>query len=156
MIDPDPTLGPRIKLADFGFATQADFGMSMKVSLGARLYMAPELVRGVEHSKAVDVWAVGVLAYYMLSYGQFPFPGVTKEVVSNKILNDGPDMGKLGANSIPEEAKEFIRQCLTKEATERPTASHLLDNDPWMQTVDIGLESGLARSLTQNMARKVD
>ena len=44
MIDDDPTLGPRIKLADFGFATRTDPGIGIKVSIGTRLYMAPELV----------------------------------------------------------------------------------------------------------------
>ena len=134
MIDPDPKLGPRIKLADFGFATQADFGMSMTVSLGARLYMAPELVKGVNHDRAVDIWAVGVLAYYMLSYGRFPFPGITKEAVNNKILTEEPAMEDLGS-TVPEEAKDFIKKCLAKEAGERPGASDLLAGDPWMQQV---------------------
>ena len=155
MIDPDPKLGPRIKLADFGFATQRDFGMSMTVSLGARLYMAPELVSGQTHDRAVDVWAVGVLAYYLLSYGRFPFPGITKEVVNNKILNEEPAIDAL-ASTVPEDAIAFIKKCLAKDAGERPNASDLLAGDLWMQQVEIGLESGMARALTQNMARKVD
>ena len=155
MIDPDPKLGPRIKLADFGFATQAGSGMSMTVSLGARLYMAPELVNGQTHDRAVDVWAVGVLAYYMLSYGRFPFPGITKEVVNSKILTEEPAMDVL-ASTIPEEARDFIKKCLAKEAANRPSASDLLAADPWMQQVEIGLETGMAAALTQNMARKVD
>ena len=58
--------------------------------------MAPELIKNQEpHDTAIDIWAVGVTAFYLLAYGQYPFPGLTKEVVDNKIKNYGPDMGKL-------------------------------------------------------------
>ena len=96
MIDPDPRLGPRIKLAHFGFAAETeDAGMSRTIAIGTRLYMAPEIVKGEEHSYPIDIWAVGVLAYYLLSFGQYPFPGISKETVNSKILNEGPDMALL-------------------------------------------------------------
>ena len=84
----DPALGPRIKLADFSFATstrslQLEEGVELKPTglksaLGVRYYMAPEIVRGEEHTAAVDIWAVGVLAFYLLTYKNYPFPGSTK------------------------------------------------------------------------------
>ena len=66
-IDPDPELGPRIKLIDFGFASDVP-GETLKVTVGAPLCKAPELVRKEEHGQPVDIWAVGVMAYYLLSY----------------------------------------------------------------------------------------
>ena len=63
----------------------------MGTTVGTRYYMAPELL--VSDSKkyprgpAVDVWAVGVLTFYILSSGAYPFPGISKEVVTNKILS---------------------------------------------------------------------
>ena len=36
---------------------------------------------------AMDVWATGVLAFCILTSGSYPFPGISKEVVDNKILN---------------------------------------------------------------------
>ena len=120
MIDPDPKLGPRIKLADFGFATDTTESASRKVSLGARLCMSPEMVRAEEHSLPVDIWAVGVFAYYLQSYGQYPFKGITKEVVNNKILNEEPEMHALDS-AINQMAKDFIAKCLTKDVVSRPT-----------------------------------
>ena len=72
-------LGPRVKLADFGYATVLDPIIGSKVSMGTRLYMSPEMVRGnEEHTSAIDIWSLGVLAFYLVSGGHYPFPGITK------------------------------------------------------------------------------
>ena len=156
MIDPDPNLGPRIKLADFGFATEIKpLGKNnLKVSLGTRLNMSPELVKGEEHSMAVDIWAVGVFAFYLQSYGQYPFPGITKEVVNNKILNEAPNMGTLQDSVFPH-AKSFIERCLTKDANERPKVTELLE-DIYIKAVDLKLKRLDSLELMENVTTKVD
>ena len=64
--------------------------------------MAPELIKNEgPHGTAVDIWAVGVTAFYLLTYGQFPFPGITKAVVDDKILHYGPEMSKLDHLQAP-------------------------------------------------------
>ena len=64
--------------------------------MGSPLSMAPELVStGKPRTIAVDIWALGVVTYYMCSFGKFPFPGINKEVVKNKILNYEPEMALL-------------------------------------------------------------
>ena len=66
------------------------------VVLGSRLSMAPELITNEgAHGTAVDIWALGVTAFYLLTYGQFPFPGTTKVIVDNKITRYEPEMSKL-------------------------------------------------------------
>ena len=58
--------------------------------------MAPELIKNEgPHGTAVDIWALGVTAYYLLTYGQFPYPGITKIVVDEKIKDSEPEMSKL-------------------------------------------------------------
>ena len=58
--------------------------------------MAPELIKNEgPHGTAVDIWALGVTAYYLLTYGQFPYPGITKIVVAEKIKENEPEMSKL-------------------------------------------------------------
>jgi len=54
--------------------------------------MAPELVKKEEYDFKVDIWAVGVLAFYLFTYGKYPFSGITKEVVDNKIKTAEPEM----------------------------------------------------------------
>ena len=66
--------------------------------------MAPELVKKEEYDQKIDIWAVGVLAFYLWTYGSYPFPGISKEVVDAKIKNEDPELFKLTAN-CPEEAK---------------------------------------------------
>jgi len=62
-----------IKLTDFGFAVKYDpNGAKESLSLGSPLYMAPELAKEVEYGAKVDVWAVGVIAYILLT-GAPPF-----------------------------------------------------------------------------------
>ena len=98
-MDPDPEVGPHIKLVDFGFSvnTENKDAAGMKIALGARLYMAPELINGAGevHTPAIDIWAVGVLAFYLITYGLFPFPGIAKEAVSNKILTEEPELYRI-------------------------------------------------------------
>ena len=62
------------KLTDFGFANIIKQGESMNLKLGTPLYMAPELVKGQSYDTKVDIWAVGVLAFLMLT-GKYPYDG---------------------------------------------------------------------------------
>lgn len=94
----DP-IGPSIKLADFGFATDLELDQeTTKMTLGNRRYMAPELINNLEnkaHNEKVDIWSAGVVAFVLLSTGSYPFPGSTREQVDNAIKEDEPDMSQL-------------------------------------------------------------
>ena len=62
-----------IKLTDFGFAVKYDpNGVKESLSLGSPLYMAPELCDERHYDNKVDVWAVGVIAFILLT-GTPPF-----------------------------------------------------------------------------------
>ena len=58
--------------------------------------MAPELItKEGPHGAAIDIWALGVTAFYLLTFGHFPFPGETKVVVDHKIKYYEPELNKL-------------------------------------------------------------
>ena len=67
---------PYVKITDFGYATI--FGddketMDGSTRLGTAAYMAPELIKSDPHSEKVDIWALGVIAYNLLTKNKFPF-----------------------------------------------------------------------------------
>lgn len=61
----------RVKLIDFGFADNS--GRSLHSYCGTPSYMAPEIILKKEYSgPMVDVWALGVVLYKMLT-GEYAF-----------------------------------------------------------------------------------
>ena len=63
-----------VKIADFGFACLFDPHDGLTTILGSPLYMAPEIIMGQNYNEKVDIWAIGVITYMLLS-GRNPFPG---------------------------------------------------------------------------------
>ena len=112
-----------IKLTDFGFATHFSETRKHNLSLGSPLYMSPELCREQSYDNKVDVWAVGVIVYVLLT-GKPPFSGRSKEEIYRKICRNEPDQNKLANAS--DQAKTIIEACLKKNPAERPTMSDLL------------------------------
>ena len=80
VIDVDLKNQPIVQLANFEYATplQGVDYLTLNVTLGTRLFMSPELIKKETHDAAVDIWAVGITAFYLLTYGEYPFPGTTK------------------------------------------------------------------------------
>ncbi|OAF71914.1 hypothetical protein A3Q56_00313 [Intoshia linei] len=62
-----------IKLCDFGFSRISSDNEKVKTYCGSPLYAAPELFASKGYyPEKVDIWACGVLLYYMIS-GNFPY-----------------------------------------------------------------------------------
>ncbi|KAM3721969.1 Serine/threonine-protein kinase [Dirofilaria immitis] len=75
-----------IKLADFGFACQVNPDDKLTTFCGSPTYAAPELFKNGEYcGKSVDIWAIGVLLYFML-VGNTPFRGETINNLKQCIL----------------------------------------------------------------------
>jgi serine/threonine protein kinase len=61
------------KIADFGFARSIG-GVGAKTHCGTEKYMAPEIISNSYYGISVDIWALGVLFYFML-FAEYPFKG---------------------------------------------------------------------------------
>jgi len=147
-----------IKLADFGFAAQASTGDSGLIDLlGTPEYMAPELVR-LRHAtegsygRAVDVWALGVVLFVLLS-GIHPFQQEDEEAMLDNI--EHARWKWLGRNwdKVSEEGKDLINLALTADPAKRPTVEQCLQH-PWFSNqLDVSLQD-VADELKKFQARK--
>lgn len=78
----------RIKLADFGFSTQLINGpwQHLDTFCGSPPYAAPELFSDDHYiGGPVDVWALGVLLYFMV-VGNMPFRAPTVPALRSAVL----------------------------------------------------------------------
>ena len=109
---------PRYVLSDFGVGEE-DFGIrSEKKVAGTYLFMSPEQLRGRPGSQS-DLWAVGVVAYRMLT-GNYPFPGPTLAEVARQIqLSTPPPPSSAIGEVIDADLERTILRLLDRSETER-------------------------------------
>ncbi|KAJ7218326.1 hypothetical protein C8J57DRAFT_1537494 [Mycena rebaudengoi] len=121
-----------IIITDFGFSRIVDsegekFNISTEV-YGTLDYMAPEIFLKTGHGKPVDVWALGVLSYFILA-GYTPFDGATPEdEIEAIIVGDYKFEPKEFWKNISNDACNFIRACLDMNPEHRPTARQALEH----------------------------
>ncbi|EIW53194.1 Pkinase-domain-containing protein [Trametes versicolor FP-101664 SS1] len=124
-----------IMIADFGLSRVMDdekFQMLTEIC-GTPGYMAPEIFKKTGHGKPVDVWAMGVITYFLLC-GYTPFDRDTQQQEMEAIIAgdyhfepaDKP-AEEYWAN-VSDTAKDFVRTCLTIDPTSRPTAAEMLEH----------------------------
>lgn len=66
----------QLKIADFGWSVHEP--VSNRTTLcGTMDYLSPEMVKGLPHTKTVDVWSLGVLMFELLT-GSAPFHDASK------------------------------------------------------------------------------
>lgn len=121
----EPKFHSQIKLVDFGFSVKgANELKELKLICGTLNYMAPELqAKNRYNGKKVDIWACGVVLFYMLT-GAFPFGGKSeRELNINSIgLNYRDEI-------LPsEEAREIIEEIFIVDPNRRPLADKLLSH----------------------------
>lgn len=79
-------------------------GCGMSTTCGTAEYLSPEMLEGEVYSDKVDVWAVGVVTYAILS-GQMPF---SDEGVGGKLRARMYDRIKRGEYSFKNEVRKYI------------------------------------------------
>lgn len=119
----------------------ADFGLSrimdeeqfhvLTTTCGTPGYMAPEIFKKTGHGKPVDVWAIGVITYFLLC-GYTPFDRDSNLEEMQAILVADYSFTPLEYwRGVSLTAREFIRRCLTIDPGARMTAHEALSH-PWI------------------------
>ena len=119
-----------VKLIDFGLATKLDPNQLVKISTGTAEFAAPEIVEREPVGFYTDMWAVGVLAYVLLS-GLSPFAGENDIETLKNVKACDWDFDEEAFAIVSEEGKDFIRHLLTKNKEKRMTAHECLLH-PWL------------------------
>ncbi|KAJ3774335.1 kinase-like domain-containing protein [Lentinula raphanica] len=122
-----------IMIADFGLSRVMEGGIGgEKLNLlteicGTPGYMAPEIFKKTGHGKPVDVWAMGVITYFLLVAGYTPFDRDSQQAEMEAIIAGDYkfEPHEYWAN-VSQTAREFIQWCLTIDPNERPTADECL------------------------------
>ncbi|KAH6847322.1 kinase-like domain-containing protein [Chaetomium sp. MPI-CAGE-AT-0009] len=116
----------------------ADFGLSrimeeeqfhvLTTTCGTPGYMAPEIFKKTGHGKPVDLWALGVITYFLLC-GYTPFDRDSDFEEMQAILNADYSFTPVEYwRGVSDSAKDFIRLCLTIDPGKRMTAHEALQH----------------------------
>ena len=112
----------RFILTDFGIGRVAEGVQDRPNTGGTYLFMAPEQFRGRPVPQS-DLWAVGVVAYYLLS-GKMPFQGESLDELSRSILYSNPNAPSIAAGKpIDEQLDMLVAQLLEKSLNERVSSA---------------------------------
>ena len=120
------TRGGQVKVADFGLTRAVDEHTTSTTVMGTVGYAAPELVGDGPVDQRSDVYAVGIMAYEMLT-GSRPYTGTALQVATAHVSLDVPAPGGL-AQGVPAALDEFVLRATSRDAAQRPAdAAALLD-----------------------------
>jgi serine/threonine protein kinase len=113
-----------VKIIDFGLAKmlEGDEDITKQHFIGTSGYLSPEQIKGIDIDLRVDVYALGVLFYHMLS-GRMPFEAENDTTLLYKHVHEFPTplSETLPANhGVPEELVHLIHDCLEKDPAGRP------------------------------------
>jgi len=109
----------RVTLMDFGIAKPISSKLTRAgTMIGTPEYMSPEQFTGALVDSRADLYALGIVAYEMLT-GCLPFSGDTPLTVSHKQVNEPPPSLRQYNPQIPIEVEQVIMRCLAKRPQER-------------------------------------
>ncbi|MFL5342730.1 MAG: serine/threonine protein kinase [Gemmataceae bacterium] len=128
-----------LKVGDYGLSKSmsASHRSAQTQSVGTVHYMAPEIASG-NYTKSVDIYALGVILYEMLT-GAPPFEGESAQEVMMKHLMSLPDLTK-----VPGPYKQVLAKALAKDPTHRHATAAELVKDVEAIFADIPLAEPVA------------
>jgi serine/threonine-protein kinase len=135
-----------VKVLDFGLvksvasSSEVSLGTAVGRTPGTPAYMAPEMALGETVDGRADIYALGCVAYYLLT-GKLVFDAENTFQMVAKHLNHEPVSPSLrGEIAIPEQLERLVLSCLAKKPEARPrSAAELsqalarIDVSPWTE-----------------------
>ncbi|XP_067135632.1 uncharacterized protein [Centruroides vittatus] len=116
-----------VKIADFGMCRpmfDSDYYRFNKRGMLPVRWMAPEsLIDGI-FTPTSDIWSYGVLLYEIITFGSFPYQGLS----NNQVLEYVKGFNTLPVpNGCKPELASLLLQCWSRRAQDRPSASEIVE-----------------------------
>jgi beta-lactam-binding protein with PASTA domain/serine/threonine protein kinase len=118
----------RIKVADFGLARAASAHTNATNFFGTAAYISPELAKGEPSDERSDIYAVGIIAYELLT-GRQPFTAESAYGLAFKHINDDVPPPSALVPGLSTELDELVAYCTNKDPEDRPQNASFLLSD---------------------------
>lgn len=145
----------KIMITDFGLSATRKPGEDglMTTTCGTPEYIAPEILARKPYSCAVDLWAMGVISFILLS-GTMPFDDENRTRLYRHIMKVDYSYSGEHWKDVSQLAKDFIDRLLTVDPSQRLTSSQALRH-PWIVTnAATSSQKNLHRSISQNLLKR--
>jgi serine/threonine protein kinase len=133
-----------VKISDFGLARMSrDFPHRLPRShsiCGSDFYLAPEVIKQEEYGREIDIWAVGIITYVLLS-GSLPFFHNVLHKLYRQIVERDMSFPEQAWKNVSKGALDFILRLLQVRAGDRLTAEQALSH-PWLRSATTGSSFG--------------
>ena len=126
-----------LHVTDFGIAKFSD-NRNLNETSGTPGYMAPEVMRGLNHTGSVDYFAVGIITYELM-LGKRPYTGKNRKEIKEQMMMK---QIYLDDDSIPmgwsQEAADFINRLLLRKDTNRLGYynDYEIKRHPWFHNIN--------------------
>lgn len=146
-----------VKIIELGQSRRLTPGEQIKIQYTTAEYAAPEIHQCDMVSSVTDMWAVGVLAYVLLS-GLNPFTAETNQQMIDNISSAAYSYDDESFKHVSVDSMDFTDRLITKERKHRMTAAEALVH-PWLAkpTEEVStraIATGRHKRYYQQMARK--
>ena len=118
-----------VKLCDFGWSTHT-IDERRTTFCGTVDYVAPELIDQEPYDDKIDIWAVGILSYELLT-GSAPFTGQTENDTYSNIQNLDLQSNSVYKERVSPQAKDFVSRILVTDPKKRLSLQDMLEHE-WL------------------------
>ncbi|KAG2489465.1 hypothetical protein HYH03_012101 [Edaphochlamys debaryana] len=131
----------RIKIIDLGMSAQYDAKKPLIGCVGTPGFVSPEVWHDKPHTFALDVYALGVVLFVMLTGRKhFNNAEIKNMTYLNRSIKDAPGLQDERFLSLSEPAKQLLMAMLADSPEERPTCMEVLHH-PFITAVDSDQEA---------------
>jgi protein serine kinase H len=153
-----PGADSKIIITDFGLSctrtkTGSGNGELMRTTCGTPEYIAPEILMRKPYTNAVDMWAIGVITYILLS-GTMPFDDENKTRLYRSIIRAQYSLRGPCWEDVSSDAKDLIRKLLVVAPDCRMTAVQCVQHTWITSNASTSGNKNLYRTISQNLMER--